>query len=159
MFMFMLIYVAPWSCETRHFVPLYVHKCSGMTIKLNLNLNLIKYITCMHSFKAALITFLVTSWLNWSRHCMHVVYFALIWNDKGYSAPAPLCVQLKITRCGHRTVSTLFWLAPAAEEKWSARLKRLPFDVIVKTFCNWINTLLVKRKTDRNSSCEWGGKP
>ncbi len=38
--LFMLIYVAPWSCETRHFVPLYVHTCSGMTIKLNLNLNL-----------------------------------------------------------------------------------------------------------------------
>ncbi len=38
--LFMLIYVAPWSCETQHFVPLYVHTCSGMTIKLNLNLNL-----------------------------------------------------------------------------------------------------------------------
>ncbi len=30
------IYVAPWSCEARHFVPLYVPTCSGMTIKLNL---------------------------------------------------------------------------------------------------------------------------
>ncbi len=29
-------YVAPWSCETRHFVPLYVHTCSRMTIKLDL---------------------------------------------------------------------------------------------------------------------------
>ncbi len=38
---------------------------------------LIKYITCMHSFKAALIAFLVTSWLNWPRHCMHVVYSRL----------------------------------------------------------------------------------
>ncbi len=39
LFYFMLyicIYVAPWSCETRHLVPLYVHTCSGMTIKLNL---------------------------------------------------------------------------------------------------------------------------
>ncbi len=29
------------------------------------------YYTCMHSFKAALIAFLVTSWLNWPWHCMH----------------------------------------------------------------------------------------
>ncbi len=38
--LFICIYVAPWSCEARHLVPLYVHTCSGMTIKLNLNLNL-----------------------------------------------------------------------------------------------------------------------
>ncbi len=37
---YICIYVAPWSCEARHLVPLYVHTCSGMTIKLNLNLNL-----------------------------------------------------------------------------------------------------------------------
>ncbi len=33
--------------------------------------------------------------------------------------------------------------------RWSeagARLKRLRFDVIVKTFCDWINALLVKKK-------------
>ncbi len=30
------IYVAPWSCEARRFVPLYVPTCRGMTIKLNL---------------------------------------------------------------------------------------------------------------------------
>ncbi len=40
--LYICIYVAPWSCEARHLVPLYVHTCSGMTIKLNLNLNLIK---------------------------------------------------------------------------------------------------------------------
>ncbi len=40
-----------------------------------LNVTHIKYITCTHSFKAALITFLVTSWLNWPRHCMLAVYF------------------------------------------------------------------------------------
>ncbi len=34
--LYICIYVAPWSCETRHLVPLYVHTCSGMTIKLNL---------------------------------------------------------------------------------------------------------------------------
>ncbi len=39
--LYVCIYVAPWSCEARHFVPLYVPTCSGMTIKLNLNLNLI----------------------------------------------------------------------------------------------------------------------
>ncbi len=38
--MYICIYVAPWSCEARHLVPLYVHTCSVMTIKLNLNLNL-----------------------------------------------------------------------------------------------------------------------
>ncbi len=36
---YVCIYVAPWSCEAQHFVPLYVPTCSGMTIKLNLNLN------------------------------------------------------------------------------------------------------------------------
>ncbi len=46
-------------------------------IDMFLNVTHIKYITCTHSFKVALIAFLVTSWLNWPRHCMHVVYFAL----------------------------------------------------------------------------------
>ncbi len=41
--LYVCIYVAPWSCEAQHFVPLYVPTCSGMTIKLNLNLNLNKY--------------------------------------------------------------------------------------------------------------------
>ncbi len=36
---FLSLSLAPWSCEARHFVPLYVPTCSGMTIKLNLNLN------------------------------------------------------------------------------------------------------------------------
>ncbi len=34
--LYICIYVPPWSCEARHLVPLYVHTCSGMTIKLNL---------------------------------------------------------------------------------------------------------------------------
>ncbi len=34
--LYICIHVAPWSCEARHLVPLYVHTCSGMTIKLNL---------------------------------------------------------------------------------------------------------------------------
>ncbi len=34
--LYVCIYVAPWSCEARYFVPLYVPTCSGMTIKLNL---------------------------------------------------------------------------------------------------------------------------
>ncbi len=42
--LYVCIYVAPGTCEARHFVPLYVHTCSGMTIKLNVNLNL-KYTT------------------------------------------------------------------------------------------------------------------
>lgn len=36
LFVFMIIYVASLSCETRHFVPLYVHACSEMTLKLDL---------------------------------------------------------------------------------------------------------------------------
>ncbi len=46
-----------------------------------LNVTHIKYITCMHSFKAAFIAFLVTSWLNWPWNCMLVVYFAL-WYER-----------------------------------------------------------------------------
>ncbi len=34
--LYVCIYVAPGTCEARHFVPLYVPTCSGMTIKLNL---------------------------------------------------------------------------------------------------------------------------
>ncbi len=34
--LYICIYVAAWSCEERHLVPLYVHTCSVMTIKLNL---------------------------------------------------------------------------------------------------------------------------
>ncbi len=34
--LYVCIQVAPWSCEARHFIPLYVHTCNGMTIKLNL---------------------------------------------------------------------------------------------------------------------------
>ncbi len=48
MFIFMFNYVAPRSCETWHFVPLYVHTFSRMTIKLNL------------------------TWLKWS-HCIYIV--------------------------------------------------------------------------------------
>ncbi len=33
--LYICIDIAPWSCEARRFVPLYVHTCSAMTIKLN----------------------------------------------------------------------------------------------------------------------------
>ncbi len=32
--LYICIHVAPWSSVARHFVPLYVHRCSGMTIKI-----------------------------------------------------------------------------------------------------------------------------
>ncbi len=49
--LYICIYVAPWSCEARHLVPLYVHTCSGMTIKLNLTwLDLYIYIQYMYIF-------------------------------------------------------------------------------------------------------------
>ncbi len=52
----------------------------------------------------------------------------------------------------------------AFDMKWrrgevGARLKRLLFDVVVKTFCYWINALLVKKKIDWSCSFEWGGQP
>ncbi len=66
--------------------------CSRTVLKsISLNVTHIKYITCMHSFKVALIAFLVTSWLNWSRHCMHVVYFALWYELIEATARRHLC--------------------------------------------------------------------
>ncbi len=32
--LYICIHVAPWSSVARHLVPLYVHRCSGMTIKI-----------------------------------------------------------------------------------------------------------------------------
>ncbi len=37
---------------------------------------------------------------------------------------------------------------------WSVSLKPLPFDVVIKTFCDWINALIVKRNSDRNRNFE-----
>ncbi len=124
-------------------------------IDMFLNVTHIKYITCTHSFKAALIAFLITTWLNWPRHCMHIVYFAL-WYEM---IQATVCAGTFV-RAIDSTVQfpCSFEFAPAAEVKWSTRLKCLPFDVIVKTFFDWINARLVKRKSDRNSSFEWGGQ-
>ncbi len=47
--LYICIYVAPWSCEARHLVPLYVHTCSGMTIKLNLTWLWLKLISVTSS--------------------------------------------------------------------------------------------------------------
>ncbi len=83
-----------------------------------LNVSHIKCITFMHSFKAALITLLVTSWLNWPRHCMHIVYFTLWYEMIQATARGGAFVRvLKIMRYEHSTVSTLVWLVPAAEVK------------------------------------------
>ncbi len=68
------------------------------------------YHTCLHSFKAALIAFLVTSWLNWPRHCMHVVSFVLSYEMIQTTAHAG-------TRYEPSTVSALIWLAPCTEVK------------------------------------------
>ncbi len=40
---YICIYVAPWSCETRHLVPLYVHTCSGNDNKAQLDLTWLEY--------------------------------------------------------------------------------------------------------------------
>ncbi len=117
-----------------------------------LNVSHIKYITFMHSFKAALITLLVTSWLNWPRHCMHIVYsrFDMKWYRLQRVA-AHLCVYWR--SCATSTVPfpRSFDSCLPLKWSWSARLKRLPFDVVIRTFCDWINALLVKRNSDRNS--------
>ncbi len=80
----------------------------------------------MHSFKAALIAFLVTSWLNWPRHCMHSLFHALIWNDKGYSARRCLCACNRRPSTGPFPRS--FDSRLPLKWSWSAHLKRLPFD-------------------------------
>ncbi len=97
-----------WAAPGPFWKPFHRHVLKCYSYKIYY----IKYITCTHSFKAALITFMLTSWLNWPRHCMHVAYFVL-WQH----ALAPLCVQLS-TRCEHSTVSALVWLVPGAEVKW-----------------------------------------
>ncbi len=62
--------------------------------------------------------------------------------------PAPLRVYWRA-----RTFSMHVWLASDAEVK----LKRLQFDVLVKTFCDWVNALLVKKK--ETELAVMGGQP
>ncbi len=121
----------------------------------------ITYCMHAHSFKAALIAFLVTSCLNW-RHNYSIAYtkFLSLFDMKWYRlqrAPAPLCVYLKSTRYEHSIFYALVWLAPGAEATLEARLKCLPFDVVIKTFCIWINAILFKKKETRQQL--WMGWP
>ncbi len=156
---------------------------------------------------------LVTSWLNWSRHCMLVVSFAIwyemiqamrapvlcpfstsfqiitplveiatwlpnpnpsptpnpkptntrgviIWQRSEFgTTPAPLCVYWRARAASTVQFPSSFDSRLTLKWSWSARLKRLLFDVLVKTFCDWINALFVKKKRDRISSYEWGGQP
>ncbi len=52
--LYVCIHIAPWSCEARHFVPLYVHTCSEKTIKLNLTwLDLTLILKCIYYTWAA----------------------------------------------------------------------------------------------------------
>ncbi len=83
-----------------------------------LNVTYIKYITCTHSFKAALIAFLVTSWLNWPRHCMHVVIsrFDMKWY-RLQRASTCACIEEH---------------ALQAQYRFRARLTRASFDAEVK---------------------------
>ncbi len=51
---------------------------------------------------------------------------------------------------------------PARAWRWSdagARLKRLRIDVIVKTVCDWINALLVKKKQTETAVMSGGANP
>ncbi len=67
-----------------------------------LNMAHLKYITCMRSFKAALIAFLATSWLNWPRHCMHKVYFKLWCEMRQATARAGVFVHAVEDRAQYR---------------------------------------------------------
>ncbi len=70
--LYICIYVAPWFCEARHLIPLYVHTCSGMTIKLNLNLNLMRktgvicfiIVICLLGFGLTLVPFYFCKKIN-----------------------------------------------------------------------------------------------
>ncbi len=99
------------------------------------------------SFMAALIAFWVTSWLNWSWHYMLIVSFA-IWYERiqAMHAPAPLCVYWRAHAASTVQFPRSFDSRLMLKWSWSARLKRLQFDVLVKTFCDWKNALLVKKK-------------
>ncbi len=99
------------------------------------------------------------TWLTSTLHARSL-FCALILKDAGYSvrrclcawywrAHAPSTVQFPRSFDSHLALK---W-------SWSARLKRLSFDVVVKMFCDWINALLVKRKSDRSNSCEWVANP
>ncbi len=43
--LYICIHVAPWSSVARHLAPLYVHRCSGMTIKIGRKLVYVKIVT------------------------------------------------------------------------------------------------------------------
>ncbi len=124
-------WAAPGSCSSRH-----VLKCDSYNI--------------LHacSFEAALIAFLVTSCLNWPRHCMHVVYFVL-WYEM-IKATFVRASQEHALRAQDRFRTRLSraWRWSEVEAR-GTRLKRLQFDVVIKTFCDWINALLVKKKRQK----------
>ncbi len=61
------------------------------------------------------------------------IVFTDMWPDKTSSDCSSLLFYWScLVTC---TVSALVWLVPVAEAKWSAHLKNLQFDVVVKTFC------------------------
>ncbi len=77
------------------------------------------------------------------------LFRALILNDTGCSARWGFWACYE-----HRTISARLsraWYWSEVEES-DVRLKRLQFDVVVKTFCDWINALLVKKKRDVGQS-------
>ncbi len=43
--LYICINVAPWSCEAQHLVPLYVHTCSGVYNKAQLELELLLHVS------------------------------------------------------------------------------------------------------------------
>ncbi len=92
--LYICIYLAPWCCEARHLVPLYVHTCSGMTIKLNLTSNQIKSKSLLlshHHSTSALVSEILMSVLQTVQKKQQTIY---IWTDSAkklhwsiYSAP------------------------------------------------------------------------
>ncbi len=110
---------------------------------------------CMHAqFKAALIAVLVTSWLNWPRLCMRVVYFVLWYiMTQATACAGAFMLQKKSTRSESSTVSVLAWLTPGAWSEAGARVcgHKDVLRLNKRTSC--------QEKSDRNSSYEWGGQP
>ncbi len=122
------------------------------------------YITyCMHahSFKAAIIAFLVTHALTdgitLTLHA-HSFFGCLIWNDTQAAVRAGIFV-LKSARYEHSIFPTLVWLAPGAEAMLERASETSPVWCGHKDVLHLHKRNPFQEKRDEGSSCEWGGQP
>ncbi len=124
----------------------------------------VAYITyCMHahSFKAAIIAFLVTHALTdgitLTLHA-HSFFGCLIWNDTQATVRAGIFV-LKSARYEHSIFPTLVWLAPGAEAMLERASETSPVWCGHKDVLHLHKRNPFQEKRDEGSSCEWGGQP